>query len=97
MACNHDGFENVLILQRGGSLGVFGCGVFKDLAKTKVKIDILTGTLIGRINVAIIAGSKDKRPDIHWNNSGLSLQKIQLILYRHCCFHQFPFLLLTMS
>jgi NTE family protein len=55
--------ENVLILQGGGSLGAFGCGVFKAIAKSQVKIDILAGTSIGGINAAIIAGSRDKRPE----------------------------------
>lgn len=59
----NNGFENVLILQGGGSLGAFGCGVFKALAETRVKIDILAGTSIGGINAAIIAGSKDERPE----------------------------------
>ena len=36
--------ENVLILQGGGSLGAFGCGVFKALAQKNVKIDIVAGT-----------------------------------------------------
>jgi hypothetical protein len=35
----NNGFENVLILQGGGSLGAFGCAVFKALAETRVKID----------------------------------------------------------
>ena len=30
---NDEGMENVLILQGGGSLGAFGCGVFKALAQ----------------------------------------------------------------
>ena len=30
---NDEGRENVLILQGGGSLGAFGCGVFKALAQ----------------------------------------------------------------
>src|SRR5919108_1615092 len=51
--------ENVLILQGGGSLGAFGCGVFKALAKRNIKIDIVAGTSIGGVNAAIIAGSKD--------------------------------------
>jgi hypothetical protein len=34
-------FENVLILQGGGSLGAFGCGVFKALAAANVKMDII--------------------------------------------------------
>ena len=51
--------ENVLILQGGGSLGAFGCGVFKALANNNVKLDIVAGTSIGGVNAAIIAGSKD--------------------------------------
>jgi NTE family protein len=51
--------ENVLVLQGGGSLGAFGCGVFKALANKNIKIDIVAGTSIGGINAAIIAGSID--------------------------------------
>jgi predicted acylesterase/phospholipase RssA len=51
--------ENVLLLQGGGSLGAFGCGVFKALANNDIEIDIVTGTSIGGINAAIIAGSID--------------------------------------
>jgi predicted acylesterase/phospholipase RssA len=60
----NNGFENVLILQGGGSLGAFGCAVFKALAETRVKIETLAGTSIVGINAAIIAGSKDKRPEL---------------------------------
>ena len=94
----NNGFENVLILQGGGSLGAFGCAVFKALAETRV--EILAGTSIVGINAAIIAGSKDKRPELALEHSGSSLQKIQLILrHRHrCSFCQFLLLLLlTMS
>src|ERR671923_2111389 len=56
--------EDVLVLQGGGSLGAFGCGVFKALAESGVKIDILAGTSIGGVNAAIIAGSKNKRPEV---------------------------------
>ena len=52
--------ENVLVLQGGGSLGAFGCGVFKAIANNNIKVDIIAGTSIGGINAAIIAGSKDK-------------------------------------
>ncbi|MGB8032200.1 MAG: patatin-like phospholipase family protein [Nitrososphaeraceae archaeon] len=52
--------ENVLILQGGGSLGAFGCGVFKALANNNIKIDIIAGTSIGGVNAAIISGSKQK-------------------------------------
>src|SRR5215212_11464124 len=55
--------ENVLIMQGGGSLGSFACGVFKALIKQKVRIDIVAGTSIGAVNAAIIAGSKSDRPE----------------------------------
>ncbi len=53
-----DSLENVLVLQGGGSLGAFGCGVIKELASNNIKLDIIAGTSIGGINGAIIAGSK---------------------------------------
>lgn len=57
---DNDGvIENILILQGGGSLGAFGCGVFKALAKKNLKIDIVAGTSIGGVNASIIAGSKN--------------------------------------
>ncbi|MGH9997605.1 MAG: patatin-like phospholipase family protein, partial [Nitrososphaeraceae archaeon] len=43
------GVENVLILQGGGSLGAFACGVFKAFAKKNIKFDIIAGTSIGGI------------------------------------------------
>jgi NTE family protein len=56
----NDKIENVLVLQGGGSLGAFGCGVFKALANNNIRIDIVAGTSAGGINSAIIAGSVDK-------------------------------------
>jgi NTE family protein len=50
--------ENVLILQGGGCLGAFGCGVFKALASSNIKLDIIAGTSIGGLNASIIAGSR---------------------------------------
>jgi NTE family protein len=58
-----DTVENVLILQGGGSLGAFGCGVFKALANNGIKIDIIAGTSIGGLNASIIAGSKEVHPE----------------------------------
>ncbi len=55
--------ENVLVLQGGGSLGAFACGVFKALVKKKIRIDIVAGTSMGAINGAIIVGSKSDRPE----------------------------------
>jgi NTE family protein len=54
--------ENVLILQGGGSLGAFACGVCKTFAKKEIKFDIISGTSIGAINGAIMAGSKNDNP-----------------------------------
>ena len=58
-----DAIENVLILQGGGSLGAFGCGVYKALVKNNIRLDILSGTSIGGLNAAVIAGSKGDRPE----------------------------------
>jgi NTE family protein len=58
-----DTIENVLILQGGGSLGAFGCGVYKALANSHVKIDVIAGTSIGGVNASIIAGSKEDHPE----------------------------------
>ena len=54
--------ENVLVLQGGGSLGAFACGVYKALFRKNLKFDIIAGTSIGAINGAIIAGSKNNNP-----------------------------------
>jgi NTE family protein len=60
IAMSSNKIENVLVVQGGGSLGAFACGVFKALANKNIKIDIVAGTSIGGINGAIIAGSIDK-------------------------------------
>lgn len=52
-------FETVLVMQGGGSLGAYECGVYKTLAKHGIKFDIIAGTSIGAINAAIIVGSKN--------------------------------------
>jgi NTE family protein len=53
--------ENVLVLHGGGSLGAFGCGVFKAIVNNNIKLDIIAGTSIGGVNAAIIAGSKEEK------------------------------------
>jgi len=67
------GVENVLILQGGGSLGAFACGVYKAFAKKNMKFDIIAGTSIGGINGAIAAGSNNDRPEIDLENFWLDL------------------------
>jgi NTE family protein len=69
------GTENVLILQGGGSLGAFACGVFKAFAKRDVKFDIIAGTSIGGINGAIAAGSRNDTPERDLEDFWLDLAK----------------------
>lgn len=59
--------ENVLILQGGGSLGAYECGVFKGLNKNGVNFDILAGSSIGAINTSIIASAQVKGKDDSWS------------------------------
>jgi NTE family protein len=54
--------ENVLVLQGGGSLGAYECGVYKAIDKLKIKLDVVAGTSIGGINSSIIAASKSGEP-----------------------------------
>src|SRR4029078_1082726 len=49
--------ETVLVLQGGGSLGAYECGVYKTLAKHNIQFDIVSGTSIGALNAAIIAAA----------------------------------------
>src|SRR5919198_4490616 len=49
--------ETVLVMQGGGSLGAYECGVYKTLAKHNIKFDIVSGTSIGALNAAIIAAA----------------------------------------
>ena len=46
--------ETVLVMQGGGSLGAYECGVYKALSKHGKKFDIVAGTSIGAINAAIL-------------------------------------------
>jgi NTE family protein len=54
--------ENVLVLQGGGSLGAYECGVYKAISKLGIKLDVVAGTSIGAINAAIIAANKSGNP-----------------------------------
>ncbi|MEO8839852.1 MAG: patatin-like phospholipase family protein, partial [Herbaspirillum sp.] len=49
--------ETVLILQGGGALGAFECGVVRALDEAKIAPTIVGGVSIGAINGAIIAGN----------------------------------------
>jgi len=52
--------ETMLVLQGGGSLGAYECGVFSVLHKNNIKFDMVIGTSIGAVNASIIAGTKNQ-------------------------------------
>jgi NTE family protein len=55
-------FECVaLVLQGGGALGAYQCGVYEALADANVMPDWVAGISIGAINCAIIAGNPPER------------------------------------
>jgi NTE family protein len=56
--------ETVLVMQGGGSLGAYECGVYKTLERAGIKFDIVAGTSIGAVNAGIIAGSKNPARDL---------------------------------
>ena len=55
--------ETVLVLQGGGSLGAYECGVYKALYKRGIKFDILAGSSIGAINASIITAAQNADKD----------------------------------
>lgn len=57
-----ENFETVLVLQGGGSLGAYECGVYKTLHRHGINFDIVSGTSIGAVNASIIAGSRGDDP-----------------------------------
>jgi NTE family protein len=54
---NNDG-RVVLVLQGGGALGAYQCGVYQALHEAGIEPDWIIGTSIGAINAALIAGNK---------------------------------------
>ena len=57
--------ETVLVMQGGGSLGAYECGVYKTLAKHDIKFDIVSGTSIGALNAAIIVAAAPATTNAH--------------------------------
>jgi len=49
--------ETILVLQGGGALGAYECGVYKALEEKDIIPDLIAGVSIGAVNAAIIAGS----------------------------------------
>lgn len=56
--------ETVLVLQGGGSLGAYECGVYKSLYKNGIKFNVLAGSSIGAINTSIIAAAQIGGKDV---------------------------------
>ena len=55
--------ETVLVLQGGGSLGAYECGVYKSLYKNGIEFDVLAGSSIGAINTSIITAAQNANKD----------------------------------
>lgn len=71
---SHLARQTVLILQGGGALGAFECGVLQAMSEAKITPDIVGGISIGAINGAIIAGNPHdatRALDSFWNDIGL--------------------------
>jgi NADPH-dependent 2,4-dienoyl-CoA reductase/sulfur reductase-like enzyme/predicted acylesterase/phospholipase RssA len=54
---NQAALQTVLILQGGGALGAFECGVVKALEERNIHPDLIAGVSIGAINAAIVASN----------------------------------------
>jgi NTE family protein len=55
-------YEQVaLVLQGGGALGAYQCGVYQALDEAGIRPDVVAGISIGAINAAIIAGNPPER------------------------------------
>jgi NTE family protein len=63
---NNNNGQVVLVLQGGGALGAYQCGVYQALHEAGIEPDWIIGTSIGAINAGIIAGSKpeDRLPKL---------------------------------
>ncbi len=63
--------ETVLVLQGGGALGAYECGVYKALEEQGIIPDLIAGVSIGAVNAAIIAGNPRGRAartlEAFWN------------------------------
>jgi NTE family protein len=60
----HPKTETVLVLQGGGSLGAYECGVYKCLYKNGIKFDMLAGSSIGAVNASIICSAQNAGNDV---------------------------------
>src|SRR5258706_6498421 len=58
--------QTVLVLQGGGAMGAFACGVMRALDEQKIAPDVIAGVSIGAFNGAVIAGN--------WRNPTAALE-----------------------
>jgi len=56
--------QTVLILQGGGALGAFQCGVVRAMQEKGIYPDIVSGVSIGAFNAAIIAGNPENAAQV---------------------------------
>jgi NTE family protein len=57
---NRAAVQTVFVLQGGGALGAFECGVVKALEEQDIHADLVAGVSIGALNAAIIAANPGK-------------------------------------
>ena len=84
--------EAVLVLQGGGSLGAYECGVYKKLFEHSIEFDILAGSSIGAINASIICSAQNAKKMLQqfWRTFGFRYQKIFILNYYHyLCQHSY--------
>ena len=71
--------QTVLILQGGGALGAFECGVLRAMNERGIIPDIVGGVSIGAINGAIIASNphdSDRALDQFWNDISIATPEL---------------------
>ncbi|MGB7292815.1 MAG: FAD-dependent oxidoreductase [Thermodesulfobacteriota bacterium] len=71
--------QNVLILQGGGALGAFECGVVKAMEEKGIYPDIVAGVSMGSFNAAIIAGNPKNAAralEAFWNDISTNAPKL---------------------
>lgn len=93
---NRAAVQTVLILQGGGALGAFECGVVKALEERSIYPDLVAGVSIGALNAAIIAGNPRHAtaaleafwrelsldtPDVPYNELRRALSSLQSLVF----------------
>jgi NADPH-dependent 2,4-dienoyl-CoA reductase/sulfur reductase-like enzyme/predicted acylesterase/phospholipase RssA len=76
---NRAAVQTVLVLQGGGALGAFECGVVKSLEERGIHADLVAGVSIGAINAAIIAANPGRAApalQAFWRESSLDTPDI---------------------